>query len=204
MKKAGIILGIFFIVIAILLCVFGLKFVNKDTSTDESNTNISENVNNTDVQAPVLENNPQGSEVATQPDTTNNVVETPVETPSPAVTQPSGNTTVVEKVITKEISGVMTIDESGLGEPIVTKEVIVHITNKRIMMIDENTDSTEPKMLTYCFDVLTPENTKLTLFVTNVVYVQYNVGDMLKVNYQVYQNDKGIQFPLVLNVLSVQ
>jgi hypothetical protein len=72
------------------------------------------------------------------------------------------------------------------------------------MMIDENTDSSEPKMLTYCFDVLTPENMKLTLFVTNVVYTQYNVGDMLKVNYQIYQNDKGIQFPLVLNVLSVQ
>lgn len=190
MKKAGIVLGVFFIIIAIVLCIFGMKFINKEPNSNEV-------VENTEVQTPV-ENNQQdvSTEVSnTQP------IETPVvETQTPVVSE----TQIVEKVVTKEVSGVMTIDESGLGEPIATKEVIVHITNKRIMMIDEDTDSTNPKMLTYCFDVLTPENMKLTLFVTNVVYTQYNVGDMLKVNYQLYENNKGIQFPLVLNVMNVQ
>ena len=198
MKKAGIILGIFFIVIATLLCVFGLKYINKG-ETQDPNTEVVENIDNsanTEVQNPPVEQTPV-------------IEQQPIVEQTPVVQQPTTetqtpNVEVVEKVITKEVSGVMTIDESGLGEPIMTKEVIVHITNKRIMMIDEDTDSTEPKMLTYCFDVLTPENMKLTLFVTNIVYTEYNVGDMLKVNYQVYQNNKGIQFPLVLNVTSVQ
>lgn len=198
MKKAGIILGVFFIVIAILLCVFGLKYINKG-ETQDPNTEVVENIDNsanTEVQNPPVEQTPV-------------IEQQPIVEQTPVVQQPTTetqtpNVEVVEKVITKEVSGVMTIDESGLGEPIMTKEVIVHITNKRIMMIDEDTDSTEPKMLTYCFDVLTPENMKLTLFVTNIVYTEYNVGDMLKVNYQVYQNNKGIQFPLVLNVTSVQ
>lgn len=200
MKKAGIILGIFFIVIAILLCVFGLKYINKG-ETQDPNTEVVENIDNsanTEVQNPPVEQTPV---IEQQPI----VEQTPVvQQPTTETQTQTPNVEVVEKVITKEVSGVMTIDESGLGEPIMTKEVIVHITNKRIMMIDEDTDSTEPKMLTYCFDVLTPENMKLTLFVTNIVYTEYNVGDMLKVNYQVYQNNKGIQFPLVLNVTSVQ
>ena len=58
-------------------------------------------------------------------------------------------------------------------------------------------------MLTYCFDVLTPENESLILFVTNSVYTQYNVNDKLMVKYQVYQNDSGIKFPLVLSVSAV-
>ena len=200
MKKAGIILGIFFIVIAILLCVFGLKYINKG-ETQDPNTEVVENIDNsanTEVQNPPVEQTPV---IEQQPI----VEQTPVvQQPTTETQTQTPNVEVVEKVITKEVSGVMTIDESGLGEPIMTKEVIVHITNKRIMMIDEDTDSTEPKMLTYCFDVLTPENMKLTLFVTNIVYTEYNVGDMLKVKYQVYQNNKGIQFPLVLNVTSVQ
>lgn len=195
MKKAGIVLGIFFIVIAILLCVFGLKFINKEES-QEPNSGVTENISNSEINQPSVEQQPVVEQSPA-------VEQTPV-VEQPSVVEQSPTVDVVEKVITKEVSGVMTIDETGLGEPISTKEVIVHITNKRIMMIDEDTDSTEPKMLTYCFDVLTPENMKLTLFVTNVVYTQYNVGDMLKVNYQIYQNDKGIQFPLVLNVLSVQ
>lgn len=195
MKKAGIVLGIFFIVIAILLCVFGLKFINKEES-QEPNSGVTENISNSEINQPSVEQQPVIEQSPA-------VEQTPVVEQPPVVEQ-SPTVDVVEKVITKEVSGVMTIDETGLGEPISTKEVIVHITNKRIMMIDENTDSSEPKMLTYCFDVLTPESMKLTLFVTNVVYTQYNVGDMLKVNYQIYQNDKGIQFPLVLNVLSVQ
>ena len=99
--------------------------------------------------------------------------------------------------------GVKTILEDGLGAPISEKEVIVYIANKRILLVDENVESTNPKMLTYRFDVLTPENESLILFVTNSVYTQYNVNDKLMVKYQVYQNDSGIKFPLVLSVSAV-
>ena len=188
MKKAGIFLGIIFIVVAILLCVFGLKMIEKGPEQTEVIDNNQ-----------VVENQP----VETPPVETPVIETPPVETP-PVQTEVVENTTVVEKVITKEISSVMTLDESQLGDPSLTKEAIVRIVNKRIMMIDEHTDSTAPKMLTYCFDVITPDNMQLTLFVTNSVYTVYNLGDMLQVQYNIYTNDKGIQFPLVLNVLAVQ
>ena len=185
MKKAGIFLGVIFIVVAILLCVFGLRLIDKQPE-QTPDSEVVQNEQTSPVETPVVETPP--------------VVDTPpvVETP------PVENTTVVEKVITKEISAVMTLDESQLGEPVASKEAIARIVNKRIMMVDEQTDSTSPKMLTYCFDVMTPDNMQLTLFVTNSVYTVYNLGDMLQVNYNIYTNDKGIQFPLVLNVLAVQ
>ena len=115
MKKAGIILGVFFIIIAILLCVFGLKYIEKG-QTEQPNTEVSENMGNNDVQTPTVE----------QP-----IEQQPMEQQPPVVEQtPEVVEKVVEKVVTKEVSGVMTIDESGLGEPVATKEVIVHITNK--------------------------------------------------------------------------
>lgn len=192
MKKAGIFLGVIFIVVAILLCVFGLRIIDKEP-VETPNSEVVEQT--PPVETPVVDT----PVVETPPVVDTPIVDTPiVETP------PVESTTVVEKVITKEISSVMTLDESQLGEPIASKEAIARIVNKRIMMVDEHTDSTAPKMLTYCFDVMTPDNMQLTLFVTNSVYTVYNLGDMLQVNYNIYTNDKGIQFPLVLNVLAVQ
>lgn len=187
MKKAGIIIGVLFFIVAILLCVFGLKMIEKDDTVGTPNAEVVDTQQNQTVETPPV----QEQQSTQQP-----VQQQPV--------QQQGTTTVVEKVITKEISGVRTIDENALGEPIATKDVIVRIINKRVMLIDENTDSKDPKMLTYCFDVLTPDNMQLTLFVTQSVYTVYNVADMLQVSYQIYTNDNGIQFPLVLNVTTVQ
>lgn len=181
MKKAGIIVGLFIIVVATLICV--IAFRNTDEVEQVPNQNSQQNYeveNNTEV----LNNQEQ-------------IEEQPIQQ------QPIVQETVVEKIVTKEVSGVKTISEGSLGEPVSEKEVIVYIANKRILLVDENTESTNPKMLTYCFDVLTPENESLILFVTNSVYTQYNVNDKLMVKYQMYQNDKGLKFPLVLNVSAV-
>ena len=83
------------------------------------------------------------------------------------------------------------------------EEVIAMISNKRIMLIDENPSGNDKKTLTYCFDVLTPDNSSLVLFVTKSVYDAYKVQDRLKVAYKVYVNDKGVQFPIVSLVTSV-
>lgn len=190
MKKAGIIIGVLFFIVAILLCVFGLKMIEKDGTAETPNTEVVDTQQGQVVETPPVQE--QQQPVQQEP-----VQQQPTQ-------QQQGTTTVVEKVITKEISGVKTIDENALGEPIATKDVIVRIINKRVMLIDENTDSKDPKMLTYCFDVLTPDNMQLTLFVTQSVYTVYNVADMLQVSYQIYTNDNGIQFPLVLNVTTVQ
>ena len=208
MKKAGFIIGIMFFIVAILLCVFGLKMINKEEVPEVPNTEVVDNTQQgQQTQQPQVQPNGEGNQQVQQPTEQPNQQQTqqpqqPQQTQQP--TQQQGTTTVVEKVVTKEVSGVMTIDENSLGTPIATKDVIVRIINKRVMMIDEDTDSKNPKMLTYCFDVLTPDNMQLTLFVTHSVYTLYNVADMLQVSYQIYTNDNGIQFSLVLNVTTVQ
>ena len=194
MKKSGIILSIFFVIIALLICVFvlkGSKDKEESPPTDVKVENVQQNVEQQSTQQQPVEQQPVQQPVQQQP-----VPQQPVQQPS--------QTTVIEKVITKEISGVQTISEGTLGVPVEEKEVIVYISNKRILLIDEDTDSAEPKMLSYCFDVLTPENDKLVLFMTQSSYTQFNVNDKLKVKYAVYKNDKGIEFPLVLNVSTVE
>ena len=58
-------------------------------------------------------------------------------------------------------------------------------------------------MLSYCFDTTTPNGDKLTLFMMKSAYDSYHVGDKLNVVYQVYKNDVGSEFPVVLSVTSV-
>lgn len=113
------------------------------------------------------------------------------------------NQQIVEVV--KEVSSVKTIDESALSEleSSDVDEVIVRIENKRLIMIDEDTDNYTGKMLSYCFDTTTPNGDKLTLFMMKSAYDSYHVGDKLNVVYQVYKNDVGSEFPVVLSVTSV-
>lgn len=211
MKKSGIILGIFFVIAALVICIFAFRIGGKSNNNSENiQNNNQETVQNQEQvsqsQEPVQQELPQQTEQ--QPVQQQPIQQQPVQEQVPVQqqvpTQNVGQTTVIEKVVTKEISGVQTISESSLGVPIDEKEVIVVISNKRVLLIDEDTDSTEPKMLSYCFDVLTPENDKLTLFMTQSSYTQFNVNDKLKVKYVVYKNDRDIEFPLVLNVSTVE
>lgn len=182
MRKAGIILGVLFFVIAIVLFFF-LSNVDKEkvNVNVDTNKNITENIEN-------------------KGDTPNSEVDV-TETEPNEVTKPVE--TVVEKVITKEISSIKTINDASLGESVSQLEVITVIANKRIILLDESPDTDNKKMLTYCFDVLTPNNTSLVLFVTKTVYDGYKIEDKLKVVYEVYKNDKGIEFPIVSSVSSV-
>ena len=187
MKKAGIVVGLVFIIAAIVICLIAFRKPAEKTDIPDS-SQVSQVEESQPVQQEPVQQEPVQQEVVQQ---------------EPVKQHPIVQETIVEKVVTKEISGVKTILEDGLGAPISEKEVIVYIANKRILLVDENVESTNPKMLTYCFDVLTPENESLILFVTNSVYTQYNVNDKLMVKYQVYQNDSGIKFPLVLSVSAV-
>ena len=192
MKKAGIVVGLVFIIAAIVICLIAFRKPAEKTDIPDSSQ-----VSQVEESQPVQQEPVQQEPVQQEP------VQQEVVQQEPVQQQPIVQETIVEKVVTKEISGVKTILEDGLGAPISEKEVIVYIANKRILLVDENVESTNPKMLTYCFDVLTPENESLILFVTNSVYTQYNVNDKLMVKYQVYQNDSGIKFPLVLSVSAV-
>lgn len=197
MKKAGIILGSLAFIIAIVLCIFVLKNPNKDNNNNPDGSSVNSNISDT--------NNPNenqnqpvnnGNQNQGQNNQDQNIP--PINT-QPANTEP----TVIEKTVIKEISGVKTIEDSSLGNPVSEKSVVVRIINKRILLVDENTESMHPKMLTCCFDVLTPENNQIILFITQSVYNAYNINDLLTVKYNIYTNDKGIQFPLVIEVTGV-
>lgn len=182
MRKAGIILGVLFFIVAIVLFFF-LSNVDKEKANINVDKNITSVENKGDITKPGV-------------DTKDNETDETSETPKPVET-------IVEKTITKEISSIKTINEGSLGVPVSQLEVITVISNKRVILLDESPDTDGKKMLTYCFDVLTPDNTSLVLFVTKTVYDGYKIEDKLKVVYDVYKNDKGVEFPIVSSVSSV-
>lgn len=188
MKKAGILIGLFFFVAAIVVFLL--------TNNAEESKKVKENP--TQQTQAVEQKQPEEKKEENKKDKEVEK-EKEVEPVQPIVQEPQ----VVEKVITKEISSVMTISEGDLTTLLKEEEVIVMISNKRIMLIDENPGGNDKKTLTYCFDVLTPDNSSIVLFVTKSVYDTYKVQDRLKVAYKVYVNDKGVQFPIVSLVTSV-
>lgn len=201
-KRAAIILTVVILIIT-LLVFFIIGKVNKNQENlDDPSVNNSEVVQ--------IEDNEETQN--TQNDKVSNTenIENTEEVENTNNTESDGNDSenvnnpqIVEVV--KEVSSVKTIDESALSEleSSDVDEVIVRIENKRLIMIDEDTDNYTGKMLSYCFDTTTPNGDKLTLFMMKSAYDSYHVGDKLNVVYQVYKNDVGSEFPVVLSVTSV-
>lgn len=201
-KRAAIILTVVILIITLLVFfIIGKVNKNQENLDDPS-------VNNSEV-VPIEDNeetqNTQNDEVSNTENTeevenTNNTNNTESDGND---SENVNNQQIVEVV--KEVSSVKTIDESALSEleSSDVDEVIVRIENKRLIMIDEDTDNYTGKMLSYCFDTTTPNGDKLTLFMMKSAYDSYHVGDKLNVVYQVYKNDVGSEFPVVLSVTSV-
>lgn len=201
MKKVGIILGVFFIIIAVVIFLITSK-VEDTPKVDETQKVEQVGTENKTSDKSKTDNsqtdNSQTDKSNINKDNTEKTSDTPV------TQQPIQQTQVVEKVVTKEVSAVKTISESDLVNSKGSYEVIAFISNKRILLIDENPSGKDKKTLSYCFDVLTPENDSLVLFVTKSVYASYKVQDKLKVNYEVFTNDIGVEFPIVSVVSDIQ
>lgn len=195
MKKAGIIIGVVFIIVAVIILVIGNKITMK---TDEEVTNPSieqELVENEEKEEKEEKKEQKKSENKEDAEVDKPIVEQNIQ---PVVKE------VVTQVVDKDNTSVKTINANALNNPSETKEVIAVISNKRILLIDEQVDAIDRKMLTYVFDVMTPDNSKMVVFVTKSVYDSYNVNDRLKVNFVTYKNDVGVEFPLVNYVSSVE
>lgn len=187
MKKAGIIIGVVVVLIAVAL--FGISQVIENKNAVKLN-NPSEVINEVDVNNDKEHKN-QNDNKSKEPQ-----VVKPVESVRPLET-------VTEKTVEKTVSAVSTINKNTLGEVFLEKEEIVVISAKRLVLVDEEYGSKSGKMLTYCFDVLTNDNTKLVLFMTAKSYENYNIGDKLMVRYDIYKNINDVIFPVVLSVSSV-
>lgn len=198
-KRAAIILTVVILIIT-LLVFFIIGKVNKNQENlDDPSVNNSEVVQIEDNEET---QNTQNDKVSSTENTEE--VENTNNTESDGNDSENINNPQIVEVV-KEVSSVKTIDESALSEleSSDVDEVIVRIENKRLIMIDEDTDNYTGKMLSYCFDTTTPNGDKLTLFMMKSAYDSYHVGDKLNVVYQVYKNDVGSEFPVVLSVTSV-
>lgn len=198
-KRAAIILTVVILIIT-LLVFFIIGKVNKNQENlDDPSVNNSEVVQIEDNEET---QNTQNDKVSNTENTEE--VENTNNTESDGNDSKNVNNPQIVEVV-KEVSSVKTIDESALAEleSSDVDEVIVRIENKRLIMIDEDTDNYTGKMLSYCFDTTTPNGDKLTLFMMKSAYDSYHVGDKLNVVYQVYKNDVGSEFPVVLSVTSV-
>lgn len=207
-KRAAIILTVVILIITLLVFfIIGKVNKNQENLDDPSVNNsevvqIEENEETQNTQNDKVSNteNIEDIEEVENTNNTNNINNTESDGND---SENVNNQQIVEVV--KEVSSVKTIDESALSEleSSDVDEVIVRIENKRLIMIDEDTDNYTGKMLSYCFDTTTPNGDKLTLFMMKSAYDSYHVGDKLNVVYQVYKNDVGSEFPVVLSVTSV-
>ncbi len=192
MRKAGIILGIVFIIVAIVVLIIGNKVTMDKGNVSENPVVEQEEIKNEDKKGNITDDNEKKEE---KEEENKPVLEQNLQ---PVVKE------VVTQVIDKDNTSVKTINSTALGDSSEIKEVISVISNKRILLIDEQIDAKDRKMLTYVFDVMTPDNSKMVVFVTKSVYDTFNVNDRLKVNYVTYKNDIGVEFPLVNFVSAVE
>lgn len=186
-KKAGIVVGIIIFLLAGVIYWFvgnmekqdaeGIK--NPSASFVEKEKPVVETeVEKQEPQEPVQTENPQ-----TQPNQDN---------------QPIPPVQVVEQ---KQVF--IEIDESALGNPIITRTEVMVVAKKKIVVMDSNYGQNDGKQMVYSLELLSGEE-KISFFLNGVAYDSINVGDKLKVDYNVYKNNNGVSFPIIRNVETVQ
>jgi hypothetical protein len=177
-KKAGIIVGIAFIIVAcIVYWLVGNITKNKGEGV----------------------NTPSPSSFSTPTPT----IAIPV-TQQTQTEPPKTSTDIPVKVPVKEIpegSQVFKeLDEVALGEPTTTREEIMVVAKKKVVLLDSNFGAKEGKQLVYTVDLLGNNNsTRLSLYLNKTAYDGVTIGDRLQVKYSVFSNDVGVQFPVVIS-----
>lgn len=185
-KKAGIILGV-----VIILVALGLNwFFNKD-SKEVSDIDINQ-PNNEQSQPPVQQ------PVAQQP------VEQPQNQAQQQVVQNTPQTVPTQQPQTNVSTSLLEVDLTQLGSPVKQETEVVIISKKRVILLDSSPNSLEGKQLVYSLDLITGNNTQLNHFVSATTYEAFNVGDKLKLTYNVYENINGVQFPTISSVELVE
>lgn len=180
-KKAGIVVGVTIILIACLLYWWVGKMDDKKVEEVTPTTEV------TDIT----------TVTPSDPNTKTEVVE-----PLPVETQP----TVVETptLPVEEQKQVFSIlDEGDLGEPLITRTEIMVVSKKKVVLMDSAFGTDGGKQLLYAVDLMYGEGL-MTLYLNGVVYTTLNVGDKLQVDYKVFKNDKGVSFPTITSVDTVQ
>lgn len=185
-KKAGIVVGVLIILVALGLNWF---YGDKDKKVSEIDIN---QPNKVEIQEPVKEP----------------VVQEPVEPPKVIVQQPVVQTPppVVQntELQTQTPTAMTEVDLTQLGDPIKQDNEVVIISKKRVILLDSSPNSVTGKQLAYSLDLITGNNTQLNHFVSSTTYDAFNVGDKLKLTYNIYVNANGVEFPTIMSVELVE
>jgi hypothetical protein len=107
---------------------------------------------------------------------------------------------VIQPVIQKHVF--TELDESDLGSPIITRTEVMVVSSKKIILIDSNFGEKTDKQLVYCVDLLYGDGV-LSFYLNGSSYKSLTVGNKLKVDYEVYKNNNGVSFPVIVSVETI-
>jgi hypothetical protein len=193
MKKAGIVVGVTLIALA---CFIFWLVGNKDSKKPEGVGVSPAPSSSVQISAPVNPKDNGTTPVAPPVQPVQPVPQQPQPVPAvPVQTQPQ-----VESP--KQVF--MEFDESQvekeLGKPLSTRKELMIVAKKKIVLMDSNVTAKDNKQLVYAVDLLGNNNsTRLTLYLNGASYAGVGVGDRLQVEYSLYKNTAGVEFPVVIN-----
>lgn len=195
MKKAGIIVGVTIILLAVGIYWF-VGSLNKDKKDAEGENKPSASVISGD--KPQIE--PHQENQQTEPTDTEPVPQNQTNgSNNPAVNGvQDGN---IEKVDQKQVFS--EIDEQSLGNPVISRTEVLIVAKKKLLLLDTSYGTNEGKQLSYVIELIAGEGT-LMMPVNGVAYDLIKIGDKLKVDYSVYRNESGVEFPVIMNAVTIQ
>lgn len=204
MKKAGIVVGTTLIVLAVVIFWLSKSLGGSETGGEDSppvssvvETNQGDNLVGEQPTggAPSNSNGVENSGVTTDGQQAN---------PEPVV-EPAHSDTPVDREPTPPSKTFLELDESQLGEPSLTKTEIMVVADKRVVLLDGSVGTKENKQLVYSVGLLdSTNNTKFSLYLNKGAYDILSIGDKVKVEYLLYTNDIGTEFPAVITAEKVE
>ena len=173
MAKAGWIVGITFVILACVIYWFTSGYEKEGEKTPSFSSE-------------------QGSSV---PVNNEPIEETPIEEPS--------STDIVEVDIVEPIEEpqqvFMELDVSQIGEPVVRKTELMQVAEKNVVLLDGNAGGLDSKQMVYALKLSYGSGKTMSIFLNGVAYASLEVGDKLKVEYDLYSNDAGVTFPIIIS-----
>lgn len=187
-KKAGIIVSIVFIVLAVVIYWTVANLDKEDKAEPKVET-------------------PSKPKVMTEPTTvkqTTTTTEKVVEKSEPNQKEVTVETKPVKQELTKipaDSKKVFSeLAESDLGDPEANRTEVMVVSKKKVMVLDTKYGTKEGKQLVFAVDLLYGDDT-MSFTMNKVAYDDLSVGDKLKVDYSLYKNDKGVVFPAIVSVV---
>lgn len=196
-KKTGIVVGVTFIFLAIVVYWVAGSFTGSD---DKSEPVPVDDLNGVEVKEEAKKEEPKQKENVSKP----------------ATAEPVKETVVVEKHVVQEVVETQPvetkksdkqvfydIDEETLtdGNPVRT-EVMV-ISKKKVVLMDSGVGTKDGKQLVYTLELMYGDDT--LSFPTNyVTYKGLKVGGKLKVDYSHFTNKDNTEFPYIISIEKVK